>query len=150
MMTVTVSRTVQAPLQRVWDVATDLAGMPTVMSGIERVEVLTDGPFAVGTRWRETRRMFGKEASEEMRVVEADAPRAYTVHADSHGMHYVTSFTFRETAENVTEVSMTFGGEATSSMSKVLGVVTGPLGLRSVRKAVEQDLADLAVACENN
>ena len=148
MMSVTVTRTVRAPVQQVWDVATDLAGMPAVMSGIERVDVLTDGPFAVGTRWRETRRMYGKEASEEMRVMQAEAPHSYTVHADSHGMHYVTSWAFRETAENVTEVAMTFGGEATSTFARVLGVVTAPIGNRSVRKAVEQDLADLAVACE--
>jgi len=144
-----VTRTVRAPVPRVWEVATDLAGMPAVMSGIERVEVLTDGPFSVGTRWRETRRMFGREASEEMRVVEAEAPNSYLVHADSHGMHYVTSFAFRAAGDDTTEVTMAFGGEARSSMSKVLGFVTGPLSVRSVRKAVEQDLADLATACEN-
>ena len=68
MQKIGIARHVDAPVQRVWDLATDLERAPTTLSGVTRVEVLTDGPFAVGTRWRETRTMFGREASEVLEV----------------------------------------------------------------------------------
>ena len=63
MRDVEVRRHVAAPVERVWALATDLEGSPRVVRGIEAVEVLTPGPFGVGTRWRETRRMFGRSAA---------------------------------------------------------------------------------------
>jgi hypothetical protein len=38
------------------------------------VEKLTPGPFSEGTEWRETRKMFGKEAAEHFRVTRLQAP----------------------------------------------------------------------------
>ena len=50
-------RLVQARVERVWEVLTDVAHADQTLSG---VELITEGPYRVGTRWRETRRMFGK------------------------------------------------------------------------------------------
>ena len=49
-----------------WRVLTNIAGAAETLSGVTAVEMLTPGPYAVGTRWRETRRMFGKEETQEM------------------------------------------------------------------------------------
>jgi uncharacterized membrane protein len=148
MQDVEVRRHVAAPVQRVWDVATDLAGSPHVVRGIDAVEVLTPGPFGVGTRWRETRTMMGRSATEEMSVTAVEPLRSYRVESENRGAHYVSTFAFSPAADGGTEVTTTFGGRPTSSLMRVLAAVTAPLVRRSVSKALEQDLQDIAAAAE--
>ena len=148
MQDVEVRRHAAAPVQRVWDVATDLAGAPQVIRGIDAVEVLTPGPFGVGTRWRETRTMMGRSATEEMTVTAVEPQRSYRVEAASRGAHYVSTFAFAPSADGGTDVTTTFGGRPTSTVARVLGVVTAPVGRRAVTRALEQDLHDIAAAAE--
>nr|WP_297429295.1 SRPBCC family protein [uncultured Actinotalea sp.] len=147
MQKIEITRHVDAPAQRVWDLATDLERAPTTLSGVTRVEVLTGGPFAVGTRWRETRTMFGREASEVLEVTSVEEHRSYTVEAASGGARYVSTFTFTPTGA-ATDVTITFGAHATTPVGRVLAVVTGPLARRSVERALRADLEDLARAAE--
>src|SRR5690606_16565810 len=65
---------------------------PEVLRNVTRVERMTDGPYAVGTRWRETRRMMGREETEEMWVAESDPLRRTVVAASSGGAEYRTTF----------------------------------------------------------
>ncbi|MGY1636696.1 SRPBCC family protein [Geodermatophilus sp. SYSU D00742] len=148
MQDVEVRRHVAATVQRVWDVATDLAGSPQVVRGIDAVEVLTPGPFGVGTRWRETRTMMGRSATEEMTVTAVEPLRSYRVEAASRGAHYVSTFAFAPSADGGTDVTTTFGGRPTSTVARVLGAVTAPLGRRAVTRALEQDLDDIAATAE--
>ncbi|MGW5075187.1 SRPBCC family protein [Rhodococcus sp. NPDC004095] len=60
------TRQVAATPERVWAVLTDLDAAEATLSGVTRVERVEGAGYDVGTRWRETRRMFGKEATEEM------------------------------------------------------------------------------------
>ncbi|GAA2640274.1 hypothetical protein GCM10010307_40310 [Streptomyces vastus] len=69
---VVVERRIAAGQRRVWEALTDLGGMDRVLSSVSKVEILTDGTFDVGTRWRETRRMFGRDATEEMWVTASE------------------------------------------------------------------------------
>ncbi|WP_369134463.1 SRPBCC family protein [Modestobacter sp. I12A-02662] len=148
MQDVEVRRHVAATVQRVWDVATDLAGSPQVIRGIDAVEVLTPESFGVGTRWRETRTMMGRSATEEMTVTAVEPHRSYRVEAASRGAHYVSTFAAAPSDDGGTDVTMTFGGRPTSTVARVLGAVTAPLGRRAVTKALEQDLDDIAAAAE--
>ncbi|MFG3505826.1 SRPBCC family protein [Streptomyces sp. NPDC047821] len=146
---VTAERHIAAPRDRVWEALTDLHGMPGTLSGVTRVEVLTEGPFQTGTRWRETRRMFGKEATEELYVTACQAPSRYVVEADSRGTHYVSEFTVRETAPGRTLVRSSFSARPPSGgIGGLLARLLGGIGRRAVAKAVERDLADVAAACE--
>ncbi|MFI8291719.1 SRPBCC family protein [Streptomyces sp. ms191] len=146
---VVVERRIEATPGPVWEALTDLKGMERVLSGVNRVEVLTEGGFGVGTRWRETRTMFGKEATEEMYVTASEPPDRYVTEAHSHGMHYVTEFALRPAGTGATMVRMTFsatpaGGAATGLLARLLG----GLGARAVRRAVAQDLTDVAASVE--
>ncbi|MFD6415214.1 SRPBCC family protein [Streptomyces sp. NPDC060194] len=145
---VTVERRIAAPRERVWHGLTDLTGWPAVLSGVERVEVLSDGPFGVGTRWRETRRMFGKEATEEMWVTACTAPERYVVEADSHHTHYVSEFTLRAEGPDVTVVRLTFAAQPPGGVAGLLAKVFGALGSKAVAKALAKDLADVAASVE--
>ncbi len=141
------SRHVASPVGRVWEVATDLTGAPDVLRAVTSVEVLTDGPFGVGTRWRETRTMLGRSATEEMAVTAVDPHRSYTAEAHSGGARYVSTFTFVPAAGG-TDVTVGFAGTPTGRVTAALAALTAPLVRRSVVTALRADLADIAAAAE--
>ncbi|MEV6651847.1 SRPBCC family protein [Streptomyces sp. NPDC051219] len=145
---VTVERRLSVSADRAWEALTDLQGMPAVLTGVESVEVLTPGPFAVGTRWRETRRMFGKQATEEMSVTACERPKRYVVEAESAGTHYVSEFSFDRTGPETTTVRMHFSARPPGGFAGLLAKVFGALGTRAVEKAVAKDLADVAASLE--
>lgn len=68
MTPIRMSTTIQAPPERAFAAFADFPHAARSVSGIERIEMLTDGPVGAGTRFRETRIMFGREATEEMKV----------------------------------------------------------------------------------
>ncbi|MDN3296325.1 SRPBCC family protein [Streptomyces ficellus] len=146
---VTVERHIEAPRTRVWEALTDLHGLPGTLTGVERVDVLTEGPFQTGTRWRETRRMLGKETTEELYVTACEAPARYVVEADSRGTHYVSEFTIRETEPGRTLVRVAFSARpGAGGLGGLLAKALGGLGRKAVARSVERDLADLAAAVE--
>lgn len=146
----TLTRVVHASPVRVWAVLTDLDRAPEVLGGVTRVERMTDGPYAVGTRWRETRRMMGRETTEEMWVTENDPLRRTVVAASAKGTDYRTEFQLTPEGEGDTVLRYTFRAETSnpSTAQKVLWKVLGGLGRRATAKAMEKDLDDIAAAAE--
>ncbi|WP_200301549.1 SRPBCC family protein [Streptomyces adelaidensis] len=145
---VVVERRVTASQGRVWEALTDLGGMERMLSGVTKAEVLTDGGFGVGTRWRETRRMFGKDATEEMWVTASRPPERYVVQAESHGSRYVSEWVLRADGPTTTTILMTFSAEPTGGVAGLLARVLGPVGARAVRRAIAKDLDDVAAWVE--
>jgi uncharacterized protein YndB with AHSA1/START domain len=147
---VVVEREVAAPAERVWRALTDLEAMPRVLSGVEAVQVPTPGPFGVDTRWRETRRMFGARATQEMRVSACEAPRRYVAEAFDSGVRYASEFRVEERAPGRSVVRMAFsaspapGGKPPGVFLRLLN----RLGTRAAARAVARDLADVAAAVE--
>jgi hypothetical protein len=134
----------------VWEVLTDVAHADQTLSGVERVELITDGPYGVGTRWRETRRMFGKEATEQMEVTVAEAPTRTVIEADSSGVRYVTEFTLTPTSADATRLAMSFTavqGQA-NLLSRALWLLLGRLGAKASEKVMARDLHDIAARAE--
>src|SRR3954470_7624137 len=86
--TVQVESRINAPADRVFALLTNLADLPRLIPDIKKVEVLTPGPVGVGTRFKETRVMFGKEATETMEFAAFDPPDGYTLVANSCGCRY--------------------------------------------------------------
>ncbi|KHL12102.1 carbon monoxide dehydrogenase subunit G [Mumia flava] len=143
------SQDVAAPPERVWEVLTDLPGTAAVLTGVTRIEVLTDGPYAVGTRWRETRRVFGREETQEMWVGAVDPPRSTVVRARAGGIDYDTTFTLEPSGAG-TALTMEFRGEdtSTSRLKRLVETLTAPLGRSVTRKIMRRDLEDIAAAAE--
>lgn len=138
---------VDAPAASVWAVLTDVEHAADTLSGVEAVEMLTEGPYAVGTRWRETRTMMGMTASEQMEVTEVEDGHRTVVAAQNGEVAYRTVFTVREKPTG-TDLTMVFGAEmpAQRGLTKLLGAVMGRIGLRASQRAMEQDLQDIAAA----
>ncbi|QWC84901.1 SRPBCC family protein [Nocardioidaceae bacterium] len=145
-----VTTDVDAPAERVWEILTDLDGSPARLTAIESVERLDGGgPVQVGTRWKETRRMFGQSATEEMEVVAMDAPRSYTVGAESGGAVYRTVLAVDPLGEERSRLSMSFDAAPTGRVAAVLATVMSPVVSRSMRRALARDLADIKDAAES-
>jgi uncharacterized membrane protein len=145
---VTCSVRIAAPVPRVFALATDLVQMPQRIADIKRVEVLTPGPVGVGTRFRETRMMFGKEATEEMSFSVFEPDRAYTITCQSCGAVYVSAFEFVHEAGG-TRVDMCFDARPVTLMARVMA----PLAFFArgmVRRCVQRDLEALKRAAEGS
>lgn len=145
-----VERLVRAPADRLWAILTDIAHADQTLSGVTRVEPLTEGPYRVGTRWRETRRMFGREDTQQLRVTLAEEPVRTVVEADSSGVHYVTEFTLTPTGD-ATRLGMSFTAvqARTTPGQKALWALFGRLGAKATEKAMAQDLRDIAARAES-
>ena len=147
MMKLTASTSIAAPIDKVFTAAADFANAADVIDGIKKVEMLTDGPVGVGTRFRETRVMYGREASEEMEVTEFEPNERYALGCVSHGCLYRTVFRFAPTDEG-TDVDMEFAATPQTLIAKIMSILTRP-AMKGIAKIVEQDLADIKRAAES-
>lgn len=143
----TTRRRISAPRSRVFAVFTDFAAAADRIAGIKSLELLTDGPIGAGTRFRETREIFGKEATEEMEITVYEPDRHYRVEAESHGCKYLTTFEFEE-VDGATDVTMVFEGIAESWVAKLMTPLAWMMS-GATRKLIEADLDDLQKHCES-
>ena len=146
---VEVTKEIHGSPEEVWRVVTDLDSAPDVMRNIIAVERLEGEGFSVGTRWKETRRMFGRDEAETMWVSDIDEPRSYTVQSRAGGALYTTVFRLTST-ETGTELAVTFGAETESPGvgQRVMMALFGKAAMKATRKALVEDLDDIAVAVE--
>lgn len=142
------SKLVKADLARTFDVFSDLRAVPQRIEGIKRLEVLTDGPMGVGTRFRETRMMFNREATEEMEVTDFQPGRSYTVCANSCGTAWTCTYRFQPESGG-TRVDMEMICRPVTLFAKLMTplsmLMSGPM-----KKMFEKDLDDLRRHLETN
>ena len=122
---------------------TDLENCADFISSIIDLEILNrpkDG--LVGSKWTETRKMFGKEASETMWITEAVMNEYYCTRAESHGSVYLTKMSLIETGDK-TLLTMSFSAEAQSTVVKFLSVCMEIFIKSAMRKALLKDLEDI-------
>ena len=148
MTTLTVSTHVSAPLERVFEVYTEIDKAAERIPDIVALEVLSEGPFRVGTRWRETRVIFKKEATEEMWVTSLDPPKSYTVDAESNGMRYSTLFSFAPDGDG-TKATWSFSGTALTLGAKIVAPILNVLMKGTMKKCMRRDLEALRDVCES-
>lgn len=147
---ISLTQHVNAPADKVWAVISDIPGSAATLSGIDAVQLLSDGPYGEGTRWKETRTMMGKSETVEMWVSQADPPRSTTVKALQGGADYTSRFTLAD-RDGGTDLTLTFGAELQnpSRMTKLAMALFGKLGMRITRKALAKDLAEIAAKAES-
>ena len=140
MPTITANLHIAAPIEEVFAQATDFPAAASRIDGIVRVEMLTDGPVGHGTRWRETRILFGREASEQLEVTRFQPPDHYTLRARNHGTEYERSFRSVE-RNGGTDVELTFRATPVTVGARIASFLTRPLvkqALRGCARDLEQ------------
>lgn len=143
MSDLTASMTVHAGPARVFAVMTDLANAAKIIPEIVRTELLTPGAFAAGTRWRETRRMMGKEATVELTVTECRADAGYTVTCEAMGTKFTTRFDFRPSTSGCA-IDVNVDMESKGLMAKMAAAaMKGPM-----KTTVMRDLERIKAAAE--
>lgn len=143
-----VEKIIKAPVERVFELATDLRNAPGRISRILKMEVLTEGPVGTGTRFRETRKIFGKEHTEEMEITEFESPARYVVKAESAGCLYRTEFLFSPEGDG-TKLVMSFEATPVTLAAKLMAPMMKSM-MGSVVKECDQDLEDIKTAAESS
>ncbi len=84
--------TINASKAAVWAATTDIEHFTQVLSGVEKIEVVhKPATSLVGLRWKETRNLFGKEATIEKWITEAKENDYYTTRAEDSGFVFITT-----------------------------------------------------------
>jgi carbon monoxide dehydrogenase subunit G len=78
----------------VFDFVAKPENFPRFVPAILLCEMVGDGGFGAGTRLRETRTVFGKEATAEVEVSRYDVNKCFAVKSEAHGIfgEYVYEF----------------------------------------------------------
>lgn len=134
----------EQPPHRVFEGLTDLDRADEWMPAFVSIDRLTPGPFAVGTEWRETRKFFGKEATEQFEVTRHDPPTQLGVRVDgSKGSSKKGEYLFDyqlEAEDGGTTVTLHGKIQGLSGFSALFGkLMAGPY-----KKACANDLRALA------
>lgn len=148
--TTSLTQHIHASPEKVWSVISDIPGSPATLSGVDSVQMLSDGPYAEGTRWKETRTMMGRSETVEMWVAQADPPRSTTVKALQGGADYTSRFSLAE-RDGGTDLTLTFGADVVKPtvVSKITMALFGKIGMNMTRKALSKDLAEIAAKAES-
>ena len=144
MTSTTVTKTIAAPIDRVFETIADIENFKRAIPHIINVEFLSERRTGVGTRFRETRLMKGKESATELEVTEYVANDRIRLVADSHGTIWDSLFAVRAVPEG-TELTMTMEAKAHQLIAKLMN----PIVMPAVSSAVEDDLDLVKRYCED-
>ena len=96
---------ISRPPKLVFDFITTPDNAPKVVQSVKSMVKLTEGPVRVGTRYRETRLMNGREQHAELEVVAYEPNQKYAMKNVTEGIETVYQYTFHPEA-NGTRVDL--------------------------------------------
>lgn len=121
-----VKKTFNVSREKAFAALLDLEEAKKWMPGLVSIERLDEGPVKVGSQWKETRKMYGKEATEHFEVVRLDKPEKIVLRCD--GTKGTTGkgeyiFTYELIMLNDDQTEVTLHGEikGLTGFSKILG-----------------------------
>ena len=101
-LTLELAETIAVSPALVWAELTDIAGWSRWLPNLVRLDMLGGTSIDVGTRFRETRKMFGRDATEVFEVTCAQPPHELELHVDGReGSSRRGSYRFRYRIEPV-------------------------------------------------
>lgn len=139
----TVVCTINAPIERVFGTVAHIENFAKAVPQIVATQFLSDVTSGVGTRFRETRLMHGREATTELEVTEYVENDRVRIVADAGGTIWDTVFVVSPDPEGV-KLTLTMDARPYRLMSKVVN----PFIKGFVRKAVESDMDAVKAYCE--
>lgn len=147
MGTLVIEKHINAPVERVYAVMTDLERWPENIEAITKIEKLTEGPVGNGTRFKETRVMFGKEHTETMSFEDVVPNKGYTLAANSCGVEYASVHSLSPDAGG-TVLRMELHSKPVTLGAKIMSPVMGVMMKGTMRKMISKDFDEVARVCE--
>lgn len=139
------NRIIKAPIEKVFKTLATINEFKQAVPHITNVEFLSDQQYGVGTRFRETRLMNGKEATTELEVTELVENEHVRIVSDAGGAVWDTIFTVKPAADNDgVEMNMQMDARPHQFPARVIT----PMILGMVSKFVEQDMDSVKAFCE--
>ena len=140
---------INAPREVVWNIVSDIENCKDTISAIEKIDILEKPDSGMtGLKWKEQRTLFGKTATETMWVTDSKENEFYKTRAESHGSIYETMLSLKDGGEG-TLLNWEFAGSPQTFGAKLMSVLMGWMFKGSMRKALEQDLADIKAKAES-
>ncbi|MEL3973327.1 SRPBCC family protein [Rossellomorea oryzaecorticis] len=138
-----VKRNFQVSKEETYAGLLDLDSARQWMQGLVGIERMDEGPLHEGSEWKETRKMFGKKASEYFEVVELKEPDKIVLRCDgTKGTtgkgEFVFTYLLTSTGDQ-TEVTLLGEIRGLTGISKWLG----KLMVGSFKKACSKDMDSL-------
>ncbi|MEM9907437.1 MAG: SRPBCC family protein [Cyanobacteria bacterium P01_D01_bin.44] len=139
----TITHLIDAPVEQVFTTVADISQYSQAVPHITKIEYLSDQKTGVGTRFRETRLMKGKEAVTELEVTEYIENDRVRLVSDSHGTVWDTVFTVRPDSGQTT-LTMVMDAKAYQLLPKLIN----PFIKGMIKKAIMQDMNAVKTYCE--
>jgi carbon monoxide dehydrogenase subunit G len=151
-LTLELRETIAAPPEKVFAVLADPDSLGKWMSGVVRIERLGGPAAGKGAKFRQVRKMFGREAGEVFEITSYDPPRSFDLFVDGRlGASGKGEYRFRYDLlpkAGGTEVVMKGEISGMGRFWEFLGKILGKLLCGMMKKAVSKDLASLKAYCE--
>lgn len=141
----TVARTIEAPVEQVFDTVAHIESFSEAIPHITRVEFLSDIHTGVGTRFRETRTMRKREFTNDLEVTEYAADDHVRIVSDAGGTIWDTVFTVQPSGSG-TELSMVMEARPYKLVARIIT----PLTSRMIKTAIEKDMDAVKRYCEQS
>jgi hypothetical protein len=122
----TMSERISRPPHDVCDFISTPHNAPTVVQSVMRMVKTTEGPIGVGTRFRETRLMRGKEEHAELEVIASEPNQKYAVKNVTEGIETVYRYAFHPEA-NGTRGNLVCDVKASGAKKLMLPLVVAAL-----------------------
>ena len=138
-----VTRVINAPRERVFDVVAHIEHFSKAVPHITSVEYVTDKRRGVGTRFRETRILRGRQATTELEVTEYVENERIRLVADEGGTIWDTTFTVADSGAGTT-LDMVMDAKAYKLHARIVNLLVKPM----IGKAIDGDMDAVKAYCE--
>lgn len=138
------SLTINASLGTVFRVVSDLDHFSNAVPQIDRIEILSESAVGVGTRFRETRLVWGRETASELEVAELVENEGVRYVSDTLGTRWHSTFTVAPAGDR-TQLTIVIEGRP----YRVLSRLAAPLMKFLTAKAVAADMKGIKAYAES-
>jgi len=143
-----VQQVIDASPEKVFATIADLHAAGSWLPGCSKLEVMTSGPYGKGTRWRETRKIYGREATEEFVVTGLEPLRVIELHCDGRkGASGNVDYYFRYDIEPLQQGTL-LKLEGRIEPAGWFGKIMAPLMKGAFQQALNRDHAALKAHVE--
>ena len=148
---ISINQEFKGSIEKTWSTLIDLDRYPSRVKSYEAIEWLTSEKSGVGAKWQQTRKVYGKNHTQTIDVVEWREPTSFAMTATEAGAIYLTRYSLGESKDGeTTDVSASFEVQPNNLFSKIFVKLIGKKILGSTRETLQNDLSDLANAEEGS